>query len=588
MWNGFFRYFRGYIMKHFCFLFILLGFSSIQVQAQEKIDSLRASLQLAQSNLEQIDLQNKLAIELKTINLLEAFQLSFKSLKAASEIGYSKGAGIAQSNLGLFYYLKNNIDSATFFNKKAVNQLANTGDSVEISRNYNRLGVDYYVAGNTKEAAKNYLLAITWSNNSRLKANAYNNLGMISKHNGDHSQAIFYHSQALTLYELIDDKLFQSRTYSNLGGCFLMRKNFQSAEENYQIAVKIGKEISNTECIAQAENGLGVIALKKGETSLALQFFESSLNLYKQLNLNKEYAQQMVNLGDVYTLKTNYSKAILYYSNSIQIFEQIDDKQSLSAVYNNLGNLYNKKKQNKLAIENFEKAIALAKFSNEQNFKVIIAKNLSSIYEEMGNSEKALAYRKLYDTYKEDVINVAENIKYLEIDKTLEVSKKDKQLAQKNEELSALESNRIWLIMLLALSLLIALIFYGLNQKRIKKQVDLEQNIVSISKQIASLKTENSSLKDQLILTENELANLNTKYSGNKEKLPESFTSLSKREYEVLLFIAEGLTDKEICEKIFVSINTVRTHTRRIYDKLLVNNRLEAVAMLNKYQLAGE
>jgi ATP/maltotriose-dependent transcriptional regulator MalT len=206
----------------------------------------------------------------------------------------------------------------------------------------------------------------------------------------------------------------------------------------------------------------------------------------------------------------------------------------------------------------------------------------------MGNSEKALAYRKLYDTYKEDVINVAENVKYLEIDKTLEVSKKEKQLAQQNQQLDALESNRVWLISLLILSVLLAFFLYGLNQKRIKKQLNLEQNIDSISKQIESLKSENISLKDRLIQTEQELQDLTHKYSGSKEKLPESMTSLSKREYEVLLFIAEGFTDKEISEKIFVSINTVRTHTRRIYDKLLVNNRLESVALLNKYQLICE
>jgi DNA-binding NarL/FixJ family response regulator len=49
--------------------------------------------------------------------------------------------------------------------------------------------------------------------------------------------------------------------------------------------------------------------------------------------------------------------------------------------------------------------------------------------------------------------------------------------------------------------------------------------------------------------------------------------------------MAEGLPDKEIADKLFVSVNTVRTHTRRIYDKLLVNNRTEAINMLHKFNL---
>jgi DNA-binding CsgD family transcriptional regulator len=575
-------------MRRIWLLIWFLGLSVHTLSAQDKADSLRMGLMKAQTVEEKVDLQNKLALELKNSQPAEALKLSYKALAEAKENGYTKGAGIAQSNLGLLFYLQNNIDSATYYNKKAIGPLLGSGDSVEISKNYNRLGVNYYVAGNTNLAAENYLQAIHWSNNARLKANAFNNLGMISKHNGDHSQAIFYHAQALSLYELLDDKLFLSRTYSNLGGCYLLRKNYVAAEENYLIAERLGKESNHTESIAQAINGLGVIASKKGALAQAISYFQSSANLYQQLNLPKEYAQQLVNLGDMFTQKSDYATAISYYNQAIAQFEKIKDKQSLAATYNNLGNLYNKKKDNKQAIANFEKAIALAEFSNEKNFKVIIAKNLSSIYEEMGNSEKALAYRKLYDVYKEEVINVAENVKYLEIDKTLEVSKKEKQLAQQNQQLDALESNRTWLIVLLVVSVLLAVFLYGLNQKRIKKQLNLEQNIDSISKQIESLKSENYSLKDKLIQTERELENLNHKYSGSKEKLPESMTSLSKREYEVLLFIAEGLTDKEISEKIFVSINTVRTHTRRIYDKLLVNNRLEAVALLNKYQLIGE
>ncbi len=569
------------------FLFVFLANLS-HLFAQDKVDSLRIGLQKAKSNIEKIDLQNKLAIELKSTNLKESFVLSQIALNEAISIGYPKGVGVAQSNMGLFYYLINNIDSATYFNKKAITQLLNCGDSLEISRNYNRLGVDLYIAGKTNEAAENYLLAINFSNNSRLKANAFNNLGMISKHNGDHSQAIYYHSQALGIYELLDDKLFQSRTYSNLGGCYLIKKNYIAAEENYQIAEKLGREINDNDCIAQALNGLGIVASKKGELAKSMAYFENSAVIYKALNFQKEYAQQMVNLGDIFTQKSDYAKAISYYNNSRIIFEQVKDKQSLSAVYNNLGNLYNKRKDNKQAVVYFEKAIALAEFSNEQNFKVIIAKNLSSIYEEMGNTNKALEYRKLYDTYKEAVINVAENVKYLEIDKTLEVSKKEKQLVQQNLQIDKMQINRVWLLGLLIASLMVVFVLYGLNQIRKKKQQKLEQNIDSISKQIESLKSENHQLKDQLVLTANELNSLTHKYSGNKENLPENLVNLSKREYEVLLFIAEGLTDKEISEKIFVSINTVRTHTRRIYDKLLVNNRLEAVSMLNKYHLTGE
>jgi LuxR family maltose regulon positive regulatory protein len=53
---------------------------------------------------------------------------------------------------------------------------------------------------------------------------------------------------------------------------------------------------------------------------------------------------------------------------------------------------------------------------------------------------------------------------------------------------------------------------------------------------------------------------------------------LSERELEVLQLIAEGLTNPEIAARLYVTLNTVKVHTRNIYGKLGVNNRTQAVA----------
>lgn len=53
---------------------------------------------------------------------------------------------------------------------------------------------------------------------------------------------------------------------------------------------------------------------------------------------------------------------------------------------------------------------------------------------------------------------------------------------------------------------------------------------------------------------------------------------LSKREIEVLALLAEGLSNREIAQRLYLSPNTVRVHTSHIYGKLGVNNRMQAVA----------
>ena len=52
---------------------------------------------------------------------------------------------------------------------------------------------------------------------------------------------------------------------------------------------------------------------------------------------------------------------------------------------------------------------------------------------------------------------------------------------------------------------------------------------------------------------------------------------LSERELEVLQLIADGLTNREIASRLFLSLNTVKAHTRNIYGKLDVHNRTQAV-----------
>jgi DNA-binding NarL/FixJ family response regulator len=56
-----------------------------------------------------------------------------------------------------------------------------------------------------------------------------------------------------------------------------------------------------------------------------------------------------------------------------------------------------------------------------------------------------------------------------------------------------------------------------------------------------------------------------------------NLTILSVRENETLHFLSQGLLYKEIAEKLGISTSTVRQHIHRIYEKLHVQNRTEAI-----------
>ena len=60
---------------------------------------------------------------------------------------------------------------------------------------------------------------------------------------------------------------------------------------------------------------------------------------------------------------------------------------------------------------------------------------------------------------------------------------------------------------------------------------------------------------------------------------------LSSREMEVLLLVAEGMTDTDIGEHLFITETTVRTHLRRLLDKLHLKNRVQAAAYAGRLNL---
>ena len=52
---------------------------------------------------------------------------------------------------------------------------------------------------------------------------------------------------------------------------------------------------------------------------------------------------------------------------------------------------------------------------------------------------------------------------------------------------------------------------------------------------------------------------------------------ISKREYEVLELIAQGLSNQEIAERLFVSLSTVKTHSSNLFMKLDARRRTQAI-----------
>lgn len=81
--------------------------------------------------------------------------------------------------------------------------------------------------------------------------------------------------------------------------------------------------------------------------------------------------------------------------------------------------------------------------------------------------------------------------------------------------------------------------------------------------------------KKQTIVFKEVLVSADAPFVLNQQRLRE--LSITPRELEILALIANGMSNREIAEKLFVSESTVKTHSSRLFDKLNAKRRTQAV-----------
>jgi ATP/maltotriose-dependent transcriptional regulator MalT len=109
----------------------------------------------------------------------------------------------------------------------------------------------------------------------------------------------------------------------------------------------------------------------------------------------------------------------------------------------------------------------------------------------------------------------------------------------------------------------IAIIFTGLGIWLAHKLTKPKVETIVVEKEVYINNT------TEFVLNEKEMANL----------------GISRRELEVLQLMAEGLSNDEIAGRLFVSLNTIKTHTSKLFEKLDVKRRTQAIEKAKRLSL---
>lgn len=118
----------------------------------------------------------------------------------------------------------------------------------------------------------------------------------------------------------------------------------------------------------------------------------------------------------------------------------------------------------------------------------------------------------------------------------------------------------------------------------------IEMTVLSyaLSVRMKQLREENERIRKMLVQYVNQIEELKHLIDNKpfekevKDKKLKEEMCLTEREIDVLQLIARGFTNSEIANKLFISVNTVKYHTKNIFEKLNASNRVEAILKVNQ------
>jgi len=548
------------ILFKFSFILLLINLTNPIIAQNTKIDSLQNRLNKKLDVLDEVNTLHVLVWELSFYNPQEAIEPAKRSLTLSQTLN----------------------------------------DSTLIARSYNRIGLVHDYAGNFSLAEKNYLKAYSIKllcDGENETDGLLNNLGSIYYYMGDFEKSMNYYLQSLKIREVKKDpnnlKSVKNvaQSYNNIGLLLKSQKNYKGALEYYKKSLEIKKGLNDVTSLIVTYSNLGVVYMELDSLDKAQFQFNYGILLCDSVNDYVSKAMLYNNIGLLFNRNQEYEKAKINYKKSIALYDKIEHLHGKATGLINLASILLDEGNLNQAEKTAKEALMLGEQNQAPNITINALKLLSQI--NTSNKPKlALEYLNSYILLKDSIndINVSNKVNQLAV--MYEKEKKETEIdLLKNEQLIiqsenerkdiVISRNKIYLIILIiGMIIILALSYFIIMYLRSKKRLLEEQSQKVHETQQREIDNLRNTLERQVEFPESK------KIKINRTELNEYLLNpLSDRELDVLYLIANGSTNKIIGEKLFISVNTVKTHVLKIYEKLDVKNRTAAASKANSLQI---
>lgn len=437
-------------------------------------------------------------------------------------------------------------------------------------------------------------------------AYAYDRKGLNYRYHSKFPESLTEHMKSLNYYRQVVDTFGTLRCLNNLGVVLRKLNHEQEAMKYYLEALKMARSINNEKNIAISLNGIGNVFVNIEQYDKAMIYFREALALERKNGNQRGINYDLSNIGEAFMLTEQYDSALYYYSEALVIGLKRNYKADYSVDYYNLAMLYQKQgdyitsneyfqkafpkliaykvqrylsnayinyginydhlKQPELALNNIQKGLEIAQSIGTPEISIKAFQALSDHYTLSGDYRLALESYQTVITLRDSIRGEETKRNIASLESIYEKEIQDKEIQNYQTKTKLHKSQNIIQLLAIIFLLITVIVFIVISRlRRRNNKLVVEQMRYDIQEYIQRIEEYESQNEN-----ENEEDERSIFYKNVEEY------GLSEREIEVLLLISKGLKNDEIAEKLFVSVSTVKTHTRNIFTKLDVRNRIEA------------
>ncbi len=481
----------------------------------------------------------------------------------------------------LFSFLLCSTDAKSINRLDSLHQTLQTNlpDTSKIKTHYLLAG--QYIYRDINHAERHVDSALTLS----IKTNYANGIGegygwkgFLSRQRGNLSAAIDYNLKSLYVIQAQGFESEYARILNNLATLHLELENYDQAKRYYEECIKRNSASKNLKSLAANYNNLALVYRNLETLDSALHYYNKAITIRTEINDSIGLSATYSNLGTLYEDLDSQTVALSYYEQSLTIRRALKNQKGIAISLYKIGNIYLKQKSYAAAEKFAKEAYAISVKWGFKTQEKDASKVLYLIYKEKNAANQALFYLEKYKNLEDSLNSIDNQKKIIESEYQLAYNKKQlvdslskekmriKTVLLEKEKIVAensLSVQRLWtaLSILIAAALIVLLIIYRRNTRLKENQLRTEVRL---------------RLSEILVLKDELNQSKQTEVSGIEGINIILKEKLSEREEEILDLLVFGLSNKEIGERLFLSVNTIKTHINNLYIKLDVNNRTQA------------